>query len=1067
MATNIEIKYVIDKKDLDDTIKSVRELIEVDTKAKIAIKDATVVQRAYTLEIKKEEQALKSQAQAWRETNDAAKAANLSQKIALKETIDGTKVAIAGQKELARQMNQVQIASQNNKQSLLQMAGSLSNMTTASIMAARALVDMGDKFLEVEKKAMSAKSVIGNLLGVTAKEVERIRNVLFEMSQKMGESFQSIQSGYTKLLVRGLQPTKKELEGMVGLATISGKSFDQLAEAILDAQTGEKERLKEFGIKMKTDGDMISLTLNDVTVKAKTMAAAFGELGSSEKFLKIMDDRAHSVGAEFQRLKNDFDKFIESLINSPEAGRGLIKFVEFIKTLWDGFVYGLEVAMGALESFFKIFNENATAGETFKGFLKIIVVGLFTLQRVSIAVVESFGYMFRGIKTMINALATGDFKTAFVALGRTGKLMGRELVHGFKNGFDEAQAMGERLFGDSGDLPGGGGGTTTNKPGAGAKKPQFQSALKDAKEFYEEIQKQTLLAAEKKHELEQTSDEAFEIEKMKILEDFNQRELALAKEYMKKVVNQEGDFYTLSEKELLEHENNLNRIYLDGLKTSNKIHEQSFDERLKEIDDLSKKTIKGIEKHAQAEAKEMEKANKKRNLISEKSDLDKAEISQRVAFDNLTVQQATYDMIAEAAGKGSKQEIAAREELNAAKEKFHDSAINLAQEEERYATALAEKYKQISNEILGMSKNALQGLGPLGNAFANSISIMQELGEYLKKNNEYLSDTQKTLLKVAAALEVANQVVQAGAAVAQAIADVQIASIDKEIAHRNDNIKAIEDETKAMIDRNSNIQEIENKLAENRIKQLEFDKETMPEGQKARVEGDIQSEKDRIKNIEKSNKQIEKSQKQKIDAEKKGIIELEKDKQRIQSKNFEIQRAAQIAGIAINTAVAIMNIWATVPKVDFGAMSAVLTGVAIATGAVQAGLVAAQPNPYKFSKGTLSVPGTGTGDSVPAMLTPGEAVIPAQLSKQYAPILDAIFNQTLPYDMLNNFAKNGKTDGGRKIEADFAKESAKIVRAINEKEFVRMNLDEHGFEKFAVSAQHKERILNKKLFKRL
>lgn len=73
-------------------------------------------------------------------------------------------------------------------------------------------------------------------------------------------------------------------------------------------------------------------------------------------------------------------------------------------------------------------------------------------------------------------------------------------------------------------------------------------------------------------------------------------------------------------------------------------------------------------------------------------------------------------------------------------------------------------------------------------------------------------------------------------------------------------------------------------------------------------------------------------------------VKEEKRKQAVANK------AAAIAQAAISTALAILNIWATVPKVDFGVSTGVLTGIAAAIGAVQVAAIAAQPIP-KYAGG--------------------------------------------------------------------------------------------------------------------
>ena len=50
----------------------------------------------------------------------------------------------------------------------------------------------------------------------------------------------------------------------------------------------------------------------------------------------------------------------------------------------------------------------------------------------------------------------------------------------------------------------------------------------------------------------------------------------------------------------------------------------------------------------------------------------------------------------------------------------------------------------------------------------------------------------------------------------------------------------------------------------------------------------------------------------------------------------------------------------------------------------------------KFADGILSVPGSGNKDTVPAMLTPGESVIPAAMTKKYAPLINAMIADNIP-----------------------------------------------------------------------
>jgi TP901 family phage tail tape measure protein len=58
---------------------------------------------------------------------------------------------------------------------------------------------------------------------------------------------------------------------------------------------------------------------------------------------------------------------------------------------------------------------------------------------------------------------------------------------------------------------------------------------------------------------------------------------------------------------------------------------------------------------------------------------------------------------------------------------------------------------------------------------------------------------------------------------------------------------------------------------------------------------------------------------------------------------------------------------------------------------------ASAPNPVKMqSGGVVTVPGSGKGDKVPAMLEPGEAVIPGAMAQKYAPLIHGMIAGNIP-----------------------------------------------------------------------
>ncbi len=84
---------------------------------------------------------------------------------------------------------------------------------------------------------------------------------------------------------------------------------------------------------------------------------------------------------------------------------------------------------------------------------------------------------------------------------------------------------------------------------------------------------------------------------------------------------------------------------------------------------------------------------------------------------------------------------------------------------------------------------------------------------------------------------------------------------------------------------------------------------------------------------------------------KKKDDELNKKQRKEQHKQAKFQRDAAIFQIGINTAQAILGIWAQVPKFDFGISAGLLTALVSSLGLAQMAAVASKPLP-KYAKGT-------------------------------------------------------------------------------------------------------------------
>lgn len=118
--------------------------------------------------------------------------------------------------------------------------------------------------------------------------------------------------GFTKLVNLGLTPSERALKSYGDTSAALGKDLSQMIEAVADAATGEFERLKEFGIKSKNQGDTIAFTFKGTTQVVANNAAAIEEYliklgevnfdGAMKKRMESLDGAIANFGDAWDNL---------------------------------------------------------------------------------------------------------------------------------------------------------------------------------------------------------------------------------------------------------------------------------------------------------------------------------------------------------------------------------------------------------------------------------------------------------------------------------------------------------------------------------------------------------------------------------------------------------------------------------------------------------------------------------------------------------------------------------------------------------------------------------------------
>lgn len=196
----------------------------------------------------------------------------------------------------------------------------------AGAFSVSALTSFGQSVLETTAKYQKFEAVLTTQLQSAASGKQAM-----EMIQKFAAetpfAVDEITESFTKLASQGFEPTKAQLTNLGDLAASMGKPFDQLTEAVLDAQTGEFERLKEFGIKAKKHGDTINMTFKGQTTAIGTSSKAMqeyllgigkapGVIGSMAAISATTGDKLSNLGDSVDNLKKGLGDALKPTIDA-------------------------------------------------------------------------------------------------------------------------------------------------------------------------------------------------------------------------------------------------------------------------------------------------------------------------------------------------------------------------------------------------------------------------------------------------------------------------------------------------------------------------------------------------------------------------------------------------------------------------------------------------------------------------------------------------------------------------------------------------------------------------------
>lgn len=179
--------------------------------------------------------------------------------------------------------------------------------------------------VEFERLGAVLKTLEGSQRAANMKMAE-----LQDIARQTPSQLQEVVQAYSTLKARGLDPGREALLAYANVAAASGKTLQQFVEAVGDAATGETERLKEFGIVARQQGDSIALTFRGVTtVIEKDTAAIEGYLQRIGKvdFAGAAAAQMDTLGGAASNLQDALSKLAVKIGDSGLRGelKGLLQ----------------------------------------------------------------------------------------------------------------------------------------------------------------------------------------------------------------------------------------------------------------------------------------------------------------------------------------------------------------------------------------------------------------------------------------------------------------------------------------------------------------------------------------------------------------------------------------------------------------------------------------------------------------------------------------------------------------------------------------------------------------------
>ncbi len=205
-----------------------------------------------------------------------------------------------GAKKVIGEIDSVNSSGSSATSALTKVAGAAALATAAIAGISYAAIQIKDATVKFESLQAGISTAVGS-----ATEAQEVFKILQDFASNTPYDIEQVTTAFTQLVNYGLTPSERALKSYGNTASAMRKDVSQMVEAVADAVTGEFERLKEFGIKSKVEGDNIIFTFRGVKTEVKNSAEEIEkyliELGETN-FGDAMEAQSKTLGGAISAM---------------------------------------------------------------------------------------------------------------------------------------------------------------------------------------------------------------------------------------------------------------------------------------------------------------------------------------------------------------------------------------------------------------------------------------------------------------------------------------------------------------------------------------------------------------------------------------------------------------------------------------------------------------------------------------------------------------------------------------------------------------------------------------------